>query len=87
MKKKNKYNEDGIENIKELMILLRERSGNLTVLEIENEGLIKAIKKLPSDSKMAVEKFFLKKENLYKKYCVILGPKDEEKKRCMYGCG
>lgn len=78
MKKKNKYNEDGIENIKELMILLRERSGNLTVLEIENEGLIKAIKKLPSDSKMAVEKFFLKKENLYKKYCVILGPKDEE---------
>ena len=33
---------------------------------------------MPSDSKMAVEKFFLKKENLYEKYCVILGPKDEE---------
>lgn len=78
MKKKNKYNEDGIENIKELMILLRERSGNLTELEVESNGLKRAVKKLPSDSKMAVEKFFLKKENLYEKYCVILGPKDEE---------
>lgn len=78
MKKKNKYNEDGIENIKELMILLRERSGNLTELEVESNGLKRAVKKLPSDSKMAVEKFFLKTENLYEKYCVILGPKDEE---------
>lgn len=78
MKKKNKYNEDGIENIKELIVLLRGRSGNLTELEVESNGLKRAVKKLPSDSKMAVEKFFLKKENLYEKYCVILGPKDEE---------
>lgn len=76
MKRKNNYNEVGIENVKKLMLLLRERSGNLTELEVENKGLIKAIKKLPSDSKMAVEKFFI--NNLYERYCVILGPKDEE---------
>lgn len=78
MKRKNNYNEVGIENIKKLMLLLRGRSGNLTKMEVESDGLKRAVKKLPSDSKMAVEKFFLKKENLYEKYCVILGPKDEE---------
>lgn len=76
MKRKNNYNEVGIENIKKLMLLLRERSGNLTELKIESDGLKRAVKKLPSDSKMAVEKFFYK--TLYERYCVILGPKDEE---------
>ncbi len=78
MKRNNNYNEIGLQNIKKLMGLLRGRSGNLTELEVESNGLKRAVKKLPSDSKMAVEKFFLKKENLYEKYCVILGPKDEE---------
>ena len=78
MKRKNNYNEVGIENLKKLMLLLRGRSGNLTKMEVESDGLKRAVKKLPSDSKMAVEKFFLKKENLFEKYCVILGPKDEE---------
>lgn len=37
-----------------------------------------AVKKLPSDARVAVEKFFLKRNNLFEKYCSILGPKEKE---------
>lgn len=76
---KNNYTKRGLENIKLLMTLLRERSEGLTPINIENdEGLSMAVKKLPSDARVAVEKFFLKRNNLFEKYCSILGPKEKE---------
>lgn len=72
------YSAKGLENVKELIVLLRERSGELSKIEVDSNGLKVAIKKLPHEVKIAVEKFFLGENNLYNKYCIVLGPKDEE---------
>ena len=77
MRKKNDYTEEGLANIKNLMILLRERSKGLAKLNVDLEGLAKAVKKLPSDTRKAVEKFFLAQNNLFEQYCEIIGPNKE----------
>lgn len=66
-----KYSEAGLNDLREVMLFLRKRQGDLVPLDINLEGLEEAVRQLPKTTRKNVEKFFLVAHSPFQRYCEV----------------